>query len=67
MPLLRMPQVNLNYSDQGAATGPVLGLSNSLGAAVEMWAPQVESFQHYFMLIRYDTRGLGESSVPPAP
>jgi 3-oxoadipate enol-lactonase len=67
MPLLRTPQVDLNYSDQGAADGPVLVLSNSLGAALEMWAPQVESFQHYFRLIRYDTRGHGESSVPPAP
>ena len=65
--MLRMPQVALNYMDQGAAGGPTLVLSNSLGATLDMWAPQVEPFQQHFRLIRYDTRGHGKSSVPTAP
>jgi 3-oxoadipate enol-lactonase len=67
MPMLRTPQVDLHYSDEGTVGRPVLVLSNSLGAALEMWSPQVEPLQQRFRLLRYDTCGHGASSVPPAP
>lgn len=47
--------------------GPVLVLSHSLGATLDQWRPQVEPFCAKFRVLRYDTRGHGQSSVPPGP
>ncbi len=41
--------------------------SNSLGADLSMWAPQVEALTPHFNLLRYDTRGHGHSAVPAGP
>jgi len=51
----------------GPAEGPVLVLSHSLGAALDMWSPQVEAFSERWRVLRYDTRGHGASSVPAGP
>lgn len=51
----------------GPEDAPVLVLSNSLGAALEMWDPQAEALAERFRLVRYDTRGHGRSAVPPGP
>ena len=59
--------VRLHYRTDGDPAKPALLLSNSLGAALDMWAPQVEPFADRFHLIRYDTRGHGASDVPPGP
>jgi 3-oxoadipate enol-lactonase len=32
-----------------------------------MWAPQARALSDAFQVLRYDTRGHGESSVPPGP
>ena len=46
---------------------PVLVLSNSLGMDFSMWDPQVPEFVKSFRVLRYDTRGHGQSSVTPGP
>jgi 3-oxoadipate enol-lactonase len=46
-------------------TAPVLVLSHSLGATLEMWDPQVSTLRRYFRVVRYDLRGHGLS--PPVP
>ncbi len=51
----------------GPAAGPPLMFSNSLGASLEMWDAQVAYFAKRFRVIRYDVRGHGMSSCPPAP
>lgn len=51
----------------GAEDAPCLVLSNSLGATLDMWAPQVEPFTRKFRLLRYDTRGHGGSFVTKGP
>jgi 3-oxoadipate enol-lactonase len=51
----------------GAEDAPCLVLSNSLGATLDMWAPQVEAFAQSFRLLRYDTRGHGGSFVTKGP
>lgn len=48
----------------GAGDAPALLLSNSLGADLDMWTPQMPSFASHFRVIRYDTRGHGRSDVP---
>ena len=42
-------------------------LSNSLGTTLYMWEDQVPALAEHFTLIRYDTRGHGESEIPPGP
>jgi len=49
-----------------AAPG-VLVLSNSLGTDGGMWDPQMPDFTKRFRVLRYDTRGHGQSAVTPGP
>jgi 3-oxoadipate enol-lactonase len=51
----------------GREDAPVLVLSNSLGATLEMWDPQAQTLAEHFRLVRYDTRGHGGSKTPPGP
>jgi 3-oxoadipate enol-lactonase len=47
-----------------APDAPVLLLSNSLAASMRMWDPQVPLLTRRYRLLRYDTRGHGESEAP---
>ena len=38
--------------------------SNSLGADLQMWAPQIRPLTQHFNILRYDTRGHGHSDAP---
>lgn len=67
MPTMTSNGVSIHYTLDGDASAPVLLLSNSLGASLEMWEPQVAELSRHFRLLRYDTRGHGRSSVPPGP
>jgi 3-oxoadipate enol-lactonase len=51
----------------GPEDAPALVLSNSIGSSLAMWDPQAAALAERFRLIRYDTRGHGESPVPPGP
>lgn len=55
------------YDLDGPADKPVLVLSNSLGTDLSMWAPQLHPFARQFRVLRYDTRGHGESTGTPGP
>jgi 3-oxoadipate enol-lactonase len=50
--------------EQGA---PWLVLSNSLGATMMMWEPQLASLQQRYRILSYDARGHGASEAPPGP
>lgn len=52
------------FRSDGSENAPALLLSNSLGAHLEMWTPQMPSLASHFRVIRYDTRGHGRSDVP---
>jgi len=45
----------------------VLVLSHSLGTDIRMSEPQINELAARWRVVRYDTRGHGQSSVPPAP
>jgi 3-oxoadipate enol-lactonase len=47
----------------GKDAAPTLMFSHSLGAALQMWEPQLELADR-FRLLRYDTRGHGRSEAP---
>jgi 3-oxoadipate enol-lactonase len=59
--------VELNHRINGPYDAPVVVLSNSLGASLEMWAPQIPALSVRFRVLRYDQRGHGDSPVPPGP
>lgn len=59
--------MELNHRINGPYDAPVVVLSNSLGASLEMWAPQVPSLAASYRVLRYDQRGHGESPVPAEP
>ncbi|HEX9575286.1 MAG TPA: alpha/beta fold hydrolase, partial [Myxococcales bacterium] len=59
--------VRLFHRFDGKPGNPVLVLSNSLGSDVTMWDPQVAAFAEQFRVLRYDSRGHGQSAVPPGP
>lgn len=51
----------------GRTDGPVVVLSNSLGATHRMWDAQLAELEQRFCVVRYDTRGHGQSPVPNGP
>jgi 3-oxoadipate enol-lactonase len=67
MPFAQLPDVRIHFDFVGAASAPALVFSNSLGATLSMWDAQWSLLQKHFRVLRYDTRGHGESSVTPGP
>jgi len=59
--------IELNHRINGPYDAPVVVFSNSLGASLDMWAPQVPALSIPFRMLRYDQRGHGDSPVPPGP
>ena len=56
-----------HYQIDGTPNSPVLIFSNSLGTDLRMWDRVVPLLLPYFRIVRYDTRGLGQSEVTEAP
>jgi 3-oxoadipate enol-lactonase len=67
MPFAQLEDTRIHYDLAGPPRAPVLAFSNSLGATLSMWDPQVPAFEKQFRVLRYDTRGHGQSSVTPGP
>lgn len=56
-----------HYQLEGTPNSPVLMFSNSLGTDLSMWDAVVPLLLPYFRILRYDTRGLGQSEVTHEP
>jgi 3-oxoadipate enol-lactonase len=54
----------IGYEVDGLPDGPPLLLINSIGSTRELWARQMPALTGRYRVIRYDTRGHGQSSVP---
>ena len=67
MPFLEVNGARMHYDLLGPASAPVLVFSNSLGTNTWMWTPQVEALGERYRILRYDTRGHGQSAVTPGP
>jgi 3-oxoadipate enol-lactonase len=69
VPFAHVNGLKLHYriDDQAGAQAPWLVLSNSLGSDVSMWTAQVETFAASHRVLRYDTRGHGQSDAPAGP
>lgn len=59
--------IQTNYEEAGNPDGEVVVLSHSLGSSLIMWNPQIELLSGDYRVLRYDTRGHGESSAPKGP
>lgn len=64
---LRSGDAHLAVSVEGDAGKPWLLLSNSLGADMRMWDGQIGLLIRTHRVLRYDTRGHGDSDAPPGP
>jgi 3-oxoadipate enol-lactonase len=67
MPIAHLNGTHLHYVIEGQTNAPALVLSNSLGTNLSMWDAQLPELHKHFRVLRYDTRGHGQSEVPPAP
>ncbi len=62
-----MGAIALHHQITGERGAPPLLLLNSLGGTLAMWERQVPALAERFLVVRCDTRGHGESPVPPGP
>ena len=59
--------LRLAYRLDGPADAPPLVFINSLGTDWRMWDAQAAALAGHFRIVRYDTRGHGQSGVPTEP
>lgn len=55
---------SLRYRVDGPDDGPPVLLCNALGTTLDLWSAQIDTWARTFRVVRYDTRGHGQSSVP---
>ena len=67
MSFLEIGDLRAHYNLSGPVDAPILVLSNSLGTNFSMWDPQIPVFEKNLRVLRYDSRGHGQSSVTPGP
>lgn len=67
MPFANTSGGRIHYRLDGPSNGPVIVFSNSLGTDLSMWDPQAKAMANRMRVLRYDTRGHGQSSVSPGP
>lgn len=59
--------ININYRLDGPEDAPIVMLSNSLMSNLTMWDPQMAVLTESFRVLRYDTRGHGDTDAPSGP
>jgi 3-oxoadipate enol-lactonase len=64
---VQLAEGELHYQLDGPIDAPVLVLSNSLGTDLHMWDTQIPAFAEHFRVLRFDTRGHGQSLVTEGP
>jgi len=59
--------IDIAYRIDGPAQAPVVVMSNSLMSSLHMWDDTVPALTDRYRVVRYDTRGHGQSQVTAAP
>ena len=67
MPIAHINQIDIFYLAEGNPDHPAIVFSNSLGTDHSMWQAQAEALVSDFYIVRYDTRGHGQSASPKGP
>src|SRR5262245_48142606 len=60
---LKADGIEINYEIEG--DGPLVTFSHSLACNLSMWDEQVRALKGRYRVLRFDTRGHGQSSAPP--
>jgi 3-oxoadipate enol-lactonase len=63
VPFVEIKDLRMYYELDGPAAAPALVLSNSLGTNLTLWDAQLPIFAKSFRVLRYDSRGHGQSST----
>jgi hypothetical protein len=66
MAFVHVNGIDLHYTIDGSQ-GPWITLSHSLACNSSAWDAQVELLKNDFRVLRFDTRGHGQSSAPAGP
>ncbi len=61
----RIRDVVINYEIEGPENAPMVTLGHSLAASLDLWESQVSALSGSYRVLRYDTRGHGNSSATP--
>jgi 3-oxoadipate enol-lactonase len=61
---IKANDIQMNYELSGKKGAPVVILSHSLSSSLVMWNPQMDALNPYFQVLRFDTRGHGNSDAP---
>ena len=61
---IKANDIQINYELSGRDGAPVVMLSHSLASSLVMWNPQLDVLESKFKVLRYDTRGHGDSDAP---
>lgn len=64
---IKVGELDVTYRFDGPADRPVLLMSNSLMSNLTMWDPTIPALADRFRILRYDTRGHGQTTVTPGP
>ena len=56
--------IQVNYTLEGPADGPMVTMSHSLATDLSMWDPQAKALAGRYRVLRYDTRGHGGTDAP---
>lgn len=67
MPTTESGGVRLHYEVRGDSRRPLLVLANSVGSNLHMWDKVLPALESSYRVLRFDTRGHGESGVSPEP
>ncbi len=67
MQILDLTDVKLHYADAGDPNGAPVVFANSLGTDMRLWDKILPLLPAGLRTVRYDMRGHGLSSCPPAP
>jgi len=65
VPFVETRDLHMHYQLDGPAGAPALVFSNSLGTNLSLWDPQLPLFARTFRVLRYDSRGHGQTSATP--
>ncbi len=57
--------IDIHYTLEGE--GPAVTLSHALGCNLSLWDDQARALKGRYRVLRYDTRGHGQTSAPPGP
>jgi len=56
--------IEMNYVLEGPANGPMVTMSHSLATDLSMWDAQAKALARRYRVLRYDTRGHGDTDAP---